>query len=67
MALECLQAELQAYLANNTRTGLTGLRVRGQKGLTGGGGRWCLPGDPDLLEALARTNSFFSLELKDRS
>ena len=68
MASECPQAELQAQsFANNTRTGLTGLRVRRPRGtdvvVVGDG---ALPGDPDLLGALARTNSVSSLELKGR-
>ena len=46
MASECPQAELQARsFANNTRTGLTGLRVRRSRGTDlGGGGRWCSAG-----------------------
>ena len=48
MASECPQAEQQARsFANNTRTGLTGLRVRRPRGTDrGGGGRWCSAGWP---------------------
>lgn len=60
MASECLQAELQARsFANNTRTGLTGLRVRRPKGtdvvVVGDG---ALLGDPDLLECACQDQLF---------
>ena len=70
MASECPRAEQQVWsFANNTRTGLTGLKVRKPRGTDlGGGGRWCSDGWPRPVGVrLPETHSVSSLELKVRS